>query len=145
MAMPRHKKLPSIQYHYIKLNNMVADCALHQASVYQCQPLTHPLEFTNVSHDNKLQQFRASSVRNPSFSRFNFSEKSSFFFLPAMWPSLTEHGDGAILVDRPSAVTGPPAAHSSASSPSRTHPPRGTGGVTTSTCRVSRQCSVPRW
>ena len=46
---------------------MADDCALHQASVYQCQPLTHPLEFTNVSHDNKLQQFRASSVRNLSF------------------------------------------------------------------------------
>ena len=62
---------------------MAADCALHQALMYQCQPLTYPLEFTNVSHGNKLQQFRASSVRNPSFSRFNFSEKSSFFFLPA--------------------------------------------------------------
>ena len=58
---------------------MAADCALHQASMYQYQPLTHPLEFTNISHGNKLQQFRASSVRNPSFSRFNFSEKSSFF------------------------------------------------------------------
>ena len=62
---------------------MATDCALHQASVYQYQPLTHPLEFTNVSHGNKLQQFRASLVRNPSFSRFNFNEKSSFFFLPA--------------------------------------------------------------
>jgi len=33
---------------------MAAGCAQHQASVYQCQPLTHPVEFTNVSHDNKI-------------------------------------------------------------------------------------------
>jgi len=33
---------------------MAAGCAQHQASVYQCQPLTRPVEFTNISHGNKI-------------------------------------------------------------------------------------------
>jgi hypothetical protein len=33
---------------------LAAGCAQHQASVYQSQPLTHPAEFTNASHANKI-------------------------------------------------------------------------------------------